>query len=48
MSHCALNIFATRKHVNQRDEFGLEIPTNAEILHIHGPKKAIKLAKKVK
>ena len=46
LSNCALGIFATRKHVKHRDEFGLEIPTNLQSLHSHGPEKAIKLAKK--
>ena len=48
MSHCALGIFATRKHVNHRDEYGLEIPTNLQFLHFHGTGKDIKVAKKVK
>ena len=28
LPHCALDIFATGKHVNQRDEYGVEIPKN--------------------
>ena len=44
--HYALDIFATRKYVNHRDEYGLVIPTNLQSLHFHGPEKAIKLAKK--
>ena len=46
LSHCALDIFATEKYVNHRGEYGLEIPTNLQSLHIHGPEKAIKLPKK--
>ena len=45
-SHCALDILRTGKHVNNRDEYGLEIPTDLQSLHFHGPEKAIKLAKK--
>ena len=45
LSHCALDIFATGKYVNYRDEYGLEIPTNLQSLHFHGPEKAIKLPK---
>ena len=41
-------IFATGKHVNHRDEYGLEIPTNLQFLNFHGTEKAIKLAKKLK
>ena len=48
LSHCALGIFATRNHVNHRDEYGLELPKNLQSLHFHGTAKAIKLAKKVK
>ena len=48
LSHCALGIFATGKHVNQRDEDGLKFPTNLRSLHFHGTERAIKLAKKVK
>ena len=48
LSHCALGIFTTGKHVNHRDEYGLEIPSNLQCLHFHGTEKAIKLAKKVK
>ena len=48
LSHCALGIFANGKHVNNRDEYGLEIPRNLQFLHFHGTKKTIKLAKKVK
>ena len=48
LSHCALVIFATGKHDNHSDEYGLEIPTNLQSLHFHGSEKAIKLAKKVK
>ena len=49
-SHCRgeVGIFATRKHVNHRDEYGVEIPSNLQCLHFHGTEKAIKLAKKVK
>ena len=36
------------KHVNHRDEYGLEIPTNFQSLYFHGTEKAIKLVKKVK
>ena len=46
LSHCALDIFDTGKYVNHRGEYGLEIPTNLQSLHIHGPEKAIKLPKK--
>ena len=46
LSHCALGIFATGKHANHRDEYGLKIPTNLQSLHFHGTKKAIKLVKK--
>ena len=46
LSHCALDIFATGKHVNHRDEYGLEIPAHLQSLHFHGPEKAIRLAKK--
>ena len=46
LSHCALDIFATAKHVDDRDEYELEAPTNLQSLHFHGPEKAIKLAKK--
>ena len=46
LSHCALGIFATGKHVNHIDEYGLEIPTNLQSLHFL-TEKAIKLAKKV-
>ena len=48
LSHCALDIFAAGKHVNHRDEYGLEIPANLQSLHFHGNEKAIKLAKKEK
>ena len=47
LSHYTLGIFATGKHVNHRDENGLEIPANLQSLHFHGIDKAIKLAKKV-
>ena len=30
---------------NHKDEYGLEIPTNLQSLHFHGPEKAVKLAK---
>ena len=46
LSNCALDIFATGKHVNHRDEYRLEIPTNLQSLHFHGPENAIKLAQK--
>ena len=46
LPHYALNIFATGKHVNHRDEYGLVIPTNLQSLHFRGPEKAIKLANK--
>ena len=46
LSHCMLDIFATVKHVNHRDEYGLEAPTKLQSLFFHGPEKAIKLAKK--
>ena len=46
LSLYALDIFATGKHVNHRDECGLVIPKNLQSLHFHGPEKAIKLAKK--
>ena len=48
LSYCVLGIFATGKHVNHRDEYGLEFPTNLQFLHFHGTEKTIKLAKKVK
>ena len=41
-----LDTFATGKHVNHRDEYGLEIPTNLQFLNFHDSEKAIKLAKK--
>ena len=34
------------KHVNHRDDYGLEIPANLQPLHFHAPEKATKLAKK--
>ena len=43
LPHCALDIFATGKCVNHGGECKLEIPPN---FHLHGPEKAIKLAKK--
>ena len=46
LPHYALVIFAIKKHVNHRDEYGLAILTNLQSLHFHGPEKAIKLAKK--
>ena len=46
LSHFALDIFATGKHINHNDEYRLKIPTNLQFLHFHGPEKAIKLAKK--
>ena len=46
LSHCALDIFATGKHINHRHECGMENPTNLQFLNSHGPEKAIKLAKK--
>ena len=46
LSHCLLDIFATGKHLNHRDKYGLETGTNLQSLHFHGPEKAIKLAKK--
>ena len=45
LSYCALDIFATGKYINHRDEYGLEIPTNLQSLHFHGPEKTIKLPK---
>ena len=48
LSHYALGIFATGKHANHRDEYGLEFPTNLQSLYFHGTEKAIKLAEKVK
>ena len=45
LSHCALDIFATGKHVNHRDEYGLESPTNLQSQYFHGPEKVIKPAK---
>ena len=48
LSHCALGILATGKHVNYRDEYEVEFPTNLQSLHFHGTEKATKLAKKVK
>ena len=39
---CALDVFATGKHVNHGDEYGLEIPA---IFLFYGPEKIIKLAK---
>ena len=48
LSRFALGVFATGKHVNHRDEYELEIPTNLQSLHFHGTEKAINLAKKVK
>ena len=44
VSHCALDIFGTGKHVSQGDEYEREIPTD---FHFFGPKKAIKLAKNI-
>ena len=46
LPHYALNIFATGKHVNHRDEYGLVIPKNLQSLDFRWPEKAIKLAKK--
>ena len=40
LSHCTLNIFATGKSINHRNEYGLEIPTNLQFLHFHGSEKA--------
>ena len=48
LSHRALSILAARKHVNHRDEYGLEFPTNLQSLYFNGTEQAIKLAKKVK
>ena len=48
LSHCSLVIFATGKHVNHRDEYGLAIPTNLQSLHFYGTEKTITLSKKVK
>ena len=45
LPHCLLN-FATGKHVNHRDKYGLETAANLQSLDFHGPEKAIKLAKK--
>ena len=45
LPHYALNIFATGKHVNHRDEYGLVIPKNLQSLDFRWPEKAIKLAK---
>ena len=47
-SHWALSSFAAGEHVNHKNEYGLEIPTNSQFLHFHGTDKAIKLANKVK
>ena len=44
LSHRALGILAARKHVNHRDEYGLEFPTNLQSLYFNGTE----LAKKVK
>ena len=46
LCYCTLGIFATGKHINH--EYGLDISTNLQSLHIHGTEKAIKLAKKSK
>ena len=46
LSHCVLDIFLTEKQVNHRDEYGLETPTNLQLLNFHVPEKAIKLDKK--
>ena len=46
LSHWTLDIFVTGKHVNHRDEYGLEIPTNLQFLNCYGREKVIKLAKK--
>ena len=43
LSHCALDIFATGKHVNNRGEYAQEIPAN---FLFDGPEKAIALAEK--
>ena len=32
LSNCALDIFATGKHVHHRDEYGFEIATNLQFL----------------
>ena len=40
LSHSALGILATGKHVNHGDEYGQEIPAN-----FYEPRKAIALAK---
>ena len=39
---CALDVFATEKHVNHGGEYGMEIPL---IFLFYGPEKIIKLAK---
>ena len=38
LPHCALDIFATGKHINHGGEYGLEIPAN---FHFYGTEKAI-------
>ena len=48
LCYCTLGIFATGKHINHSDEYGLDISTNLQSLHFHGTEKAIKLAKKSK
>ena len=40
--HCALEVFATEKRVNQGGEYGMEIPA---IFIFYWPEKIIKLAK---
>ena len=42
LAHCALDIFATRKRVNQGGKYGLEIPAN---FYFYGHGKTITLAK---
>ena len=46
--HWVLDSFATGKHANHRDKYGLEIFTNLQSLHFHRPEKVTELAKKSK
>ena len=41
LSHYALDIVATGNHVNDRDKYGLEIPTNLQSLHFIGLKRPL-------
>ena len=40
LSQYTLGFLATGKHVNRRDEYEVEFPTNLQPLHSHGTEKA--------